>query len=344
MTARIAAIDIGTVSTRLVVARRAAAAGQPPQVVERQARITDLGEGVDATGRLSAQAVGRTASCVADYVARIRKLAEQDGAGTPTTVLTTTTSAARDAANADELLEALRGLGLAPQVIPGEVEATLALLGVTADFGARAIAVADIGGGSTELTFGRRDEAGALVRGRAVSLDVGCRRVTERFFPANGSPAPADALRAARAFVAEELGPFFSQPNGASAADIPETLVCVGGTATSLVAVGAGLVPYDGAFVHLRATPRADVSALTARLCALSAAERAQLPGLQPKRAGVIAAGALILDELMGLGGWDAYTASESDSLMGLLACVEAVIDGAPSPVTGWLPEVALLG
>ena len=164
---------------------------------------------------------------------------------------------------------------------------------------------------------------------------MGCRRVTERFF-AHGGPAGAREVAAARAFVAERLAPRFA------GAPLPRRLVCVGGTATSVVSVAHGLVPYDPDFVHLRFMPRELVGELAARLLGLSAEERAQLPGLQPKRARVAAAGALILDTLLELGGWDGYTASESDSLIGLLACAHARANGTPPPLP-WTPEVALL-
>ncbi len=329
----VAAIDIGTVSTRLVVARTRTDRGF--DVLERQARITDLGEGVDASGRLAPAAVVRTVATVDGYLARIR--AHLAAGGEPHAVVAaTTTSAARDAANADDLLGPLRACGLAPQVIAGDTEAALALLGVTADF-PDDVLVADVGGGSTELTAGRRDADGSLRQNGCASYNVGCRRVAERFF-ADGRPATPAAETAARAFVASVLAPHFA---GGRSARLPATLVCVGGTATSLVAVEHALVPYDSSFVHLHRMGRDQVSGLAARLLALSAAERAGLPGLQPKRAGVIAAGALILDELMGLGGWCAYTASESDSLMGLLACIRARLDGRPSPIGAWEPSLA---
>ena len=329
----LAAIDIGTVSTRLIAARTLP--DGTLDVLDRQATITDLGEGVDASGSLAPAAVARTVAAVAGYLDRLRALMGREGAR-EAFVAVTTTSAARDAANAGELLGALEGCGLAPQVIDGRTEASLALLGVTSDFPGENVLVADIGGGSTELTAGRRGPDGTLWEGRGASYDVGCRRVTERFFP-DGRPVDPAAEEAARAMIAQTLAPHFACGD---VSDLPRTLVCVGGTATSLVAVEHRLVPYDGAFVHLRRMGRPAVRDLAARLCSLSADQRAQLPGLQPKRAGVIAAGALILDVLMGLGGWDSYTASESDSLAGLLACIRAAREGEPSPI-GWSPKLA---
>lgn len=349
----LAAVDVGTVSTRLIVAEVTPAGQVFP--LERQAIITNLGSGVDATGLLDPDAIERTCATVAGYVAR---LAGHAAAGRPVERVTTTlTSAARDAANADELLGRLNAMGLEPQVIPGEVEARLSLLGVTSDFPGQNVLVADIGGGSTELIEGRKTPVGdaegdaapgTLAIGRGVSYDVGCRRVTERFFGGGDIPS-LEAIAAARAFVRATLAPFFGV--GAAGGEIfgaaslapspaPVTLACVGGTATSLVAVANRLVPYDSAFVHLHRTTRAEVSELVARLLAMGPQERRDLPGLQPKRADVIAAGALILDELMGLGGFDAYVASESDSLFGLLVCMRCALDGAPSPI-GWLPRTS---
>ena len=329
----LAAIDIGTVSTRLIVARTLP--NGTFDVLERQATITDLGEGVDGRGRLAPQAIERTVACVAAYVARIRALSPS-GAH----VVTTTTSAARDAANANELLEPLRALGLDPQVIAGQTEASLALLGVTASFPAnQPLLVADIGGGSTELTCGQRDKTGRLAHCDGVSYQVGCRRVTERFFP-QGGPVGAPEREAAAQFIAHELAPRFNQHDNAS--PLPRTLVAVGGTATSLVSVAHGLVPYDSTFVHLRFMPREQVRELTNRLLALPTEQRAALPGLQPKRAKVVAAGALIIDTLLELGGFDGYTASESDSLIGLLTCLNAACSQAPAPLA-WQPATAFI-
>lgn len=334
----LAVIDIGTVSARLALAEVGPSGAA--RMLERRSTITNLGSGVDATGRLEAAAVERTVGTVRDYGAVLAGWANR-GVSTER-VACTTTSAARDAANAAELTDALRGLGLAPQVIAGQVEARLALLGVTADFPGRDVLVADSGGGSTELAEGLRDEQG-LHAGRVVSLDIGCRRVTERFLaPPTGVdagayvPAPAQ-VAAARAFAARTFAPFFAEGEG------PRALVCVGGTATSLVAVANRLVPYDSSFVHLHRMARAEVGELARELLALSPARRRDLPGLQPKRADVIAAGALILDELLAAGGFDGYTCSESDSLAGLLACARAAADGEPSPLGtgGWLPQLA---
>lgn len=353
----LAAVDVGTISTRLILAEVDVSGRVSP--LERQAIITNLGSGVDATGALEPAAIERTCATIGGYGARLAELA---AAGRPADrIAVTLTSAARDASNAGELLDRLGAMGLEPQVIPGEVEARLSLLGVTSDFPDKGVLVADIGGGSTELIEGRRATgaaAGALSVGRGVSYDVGCRRVTERFFGGAQIPSLA-AIDEARSFVRETLAPFFLTDAGIAPAGVDAisedaagpladaagegaagTLACVGGTATSLVAVANRLVPYDSAFVHLHRTSRAQVSELAARLLDMGPGERRELPGLQPKRADVIAAGALILDELMGLGGFREYVASESDSLFGLLACVRCGLDGVASPI-GWPPRTS---
>lgn len=328
-----AAVDIGTVSTRLALCLQEE--DGTARMLERDARITDLGEGVDRTGRLTEAAVARVLGAVGDYLALVRARSAELGA--PAVAICTATSAARDAANAADLLGPLRAMGLEAQVIDGEVEASLALLGVTADFGGDPVLVADVGGGSTELACGRRGGAGALERGPVRSHDVGCRRLAERFF---GPQAAPGGERAAREEVARSFAAYLDELGERR----PERLVCVGGTATTLVAVTRKLVPYDPAAVHLAALTRAEVHELARRLLDTPLDELRHTPGLQPKRAAVIGPGALILDVLMEQGGWDSYQASESDSLQGLLACARARAFGEACPCPGWQPKTTFLG
>lgn len=331
MTELYCALDAGTVSTCMLCATRDAAHGT--RALLRQARVTDLGEGVDASGALLPQAVGRTVGCVADYMAQARGLAAKLGAE-PLFCLTAT-SAARDASNASLLTDRLAGLGLRPQVIAGADEAALGLLGVTGDFLGKTVQACDIGGGSTELSSGSRDAHGRLVQLEGASLDIGARRICERFLPAaNDRPADPADVRRARDFVRTALDAQLSRQES-----VPDTLVGVGGTATTLVAVLAGLDPYDSDFVHLRRTRRADLQALTARLLSMSANERRGLKGLQPKRAHVIHAGALILDELVAAGAWDGFTTSESNSLFGVVECMDAQAHGRQAPLA-WTAQM----
>ena len=165
---KVAAIDLGTVSSRLVLAQVEGGA-----IVEssKHTEITDLGEGVDATGRFCEAAVERVLAACRTFVDEARAF----GA---VCVCTTCTSAARDASNAALLLDGLRELGLKPQVIPGEVEARLTFFGVAHDFAGERIIVADSGGGSTELATGvYAPERGVFALEGTRSLDIGCRRV-----------------------------------------------------------------------------------------------------------------------------------------------------------------------
>lgn len=333
---RVACIDIGTVTARLAVAD--VAAGHVGRLV-KHSQICNLGEGVDRTGRLTQGAMERVHACVREYVGLAREAGAQ-------AACCTLTSAARDASNARELGGALASLGLDPVVIPGEVEGALTFLGVTQDFPGRRVLVADNGGGSTELAFGELRD-GTLDLRFVRSVNVGCRRVTERFLQAGDPPAP-EALARAHAFVADEFAPVVAQGHlraagtEGAAATAPEALVVCGGTVTSLVAVELGLVPYDPSRVHLAELTLAQVEALEARLASLTLAERRELPGLQPKRAPVMLGGTVAVAELMRQTGFDRLQASESDLLFGLAITAAATMEGTRAPV-GWRPTLTPL-
>lgn len=325
------ALDAGTVSTCMLCATRDEANGT--RALLRRARVTDLGEGVDASGSLLPQAIGRTVACIADYLAQARGLAREQGLSLVSCL--TATSAARDASNSRELTARLEELGLKPQVIAGTDEAALGLLGVTGDFMGTTVEVCDIGGGSTELSCGSRDAQGRLVQLGAASLNIGARRVCERFLACpDDEPCDPAAVRRARDFARNVFDAHLSQQ-----ANLPETLACVGGTATTLVAVLAELDPYDSDFVHLRQTGRDALHDLTERLLRMSTLERRGLVGLQPKRAHVIHAGALILDELVETGGWPGFVTSESNSLFGVVECMHAQAVGIQPPLS-WNPQM----
>ena len=320
----IAVIDIGTVTVRLAVAE---VAGGRVLRMAKYSEICNLGVGVDATGLLDADAIKRVYMTVASYVEAAKEAGTQ-------AIVCTLTSAARDAKNAPDLGMALASLGLEPMIIPGEIEAALTFLGVAQDFSGRQILVADSGGGSTELALG--NVTNNIINLPFIrSLDVGCRRVTDRFLSEGDIPTPAH-LEAAHVFASRLMRDALAASEYQEAIR-PEVLVATGGTATSLIAMNAQLEPYDPAFVHLRGISVEDVQNLEELLAKLSVEERAKLPGLQEKRAPVILGGTIVLFELMQATGFTTMIASESDLLFGLLITSAAVQEGRPSPVV-WKP------
>lgn len=332
---RVAVIDIGTVTARLAVADV-----EDSRVVRlaKQSNIVNLGQGVDQTRMLRHDAVERLLACVDGYLAVARQ------AKAPL-VCCTLTSAARDAHNSAELLDKLDARGIKAQVIPGEVEGALTFLGVAQDFPAQRIAVADNGGGSTEVAVGSLDEGGTLSLEWVHSINVGCRRITEKYL-APEYPPTQEGIDKAHAFAAGEFAPWMPWAGGDALPDAstkkPERLVITGGTATTLVAVHKHLDPYDPKQVHLARLSRDAVEALEARFASLSLEELQQVAGLQAKRAAVILGGTIAVDELLRAGHFDEFTASESDLLFGLSLVAAATARNEQSPV-GWKPELALL-
>ena len=325
---RVACIDIGTVTCRLAVAD---VADGRVEHLHKRSTIVDLGENLTQTGRICDGARERVLACVDGYLAEARSMAAP-------VICCTLTSAARDAGNSDELLAEFAERGLKAQVIPGNVEGNLTLLGACQDFPGHLVLVADNGGGSTELALGMLTPDG--LDARAIrSVDVGCRRITERFLSA-GDPPSADDLAAAHAFAAEYFDDTVRELGLREAG--AERLVVTGGTVTSLVAIDAKLEPYDSSYVHLHEMTRAQVEGLERQLAQITVAERAQLPGLQPKRARVILGGAVAVSELMRATGFDRLTVSESDLLFGLALTVDGVCGQGLSPVS-WEPELTSL-
>lgn len=303
---RYGALDIGTVTCRLLVAD--VEDGRLTEVAKEYA-ITDLGVGVDATGRLSETAMDRVLSTVDRYLA---VLADCDTPDHPVCGLVAmATSAARDAENADVFAAELEQRGVTLTVIPGEREAALTFAGASADFPEENLLVVDIGGGSTELIAGRAGAAPVASH----SFNVGCRRVTERFL--HDDPPTAEQLRAARAWVRETMAPYFD--NLAVEGFSIERVVAVAGTATSVVSIREAMEVYDSSRVHQARVTVDELGAIEERLAAESLERRQATVGLDPKRAGVIVAGLLILQEVLALAGADGYTASESDILKGMI-------------------------
>ncbi|MCC6103067.1 MAG: phosphatase [Olegusella sp.] len=331
MAIHVACIDIGTVTVRLSLA---SVQDGVVHLDSKVSTICNLGENVDKSRLLSQQACERVEDCVARYMKEIRDNSFK-------LVCCTMTSAARDAENSSLLIGALREFGLEPQVIPGEVEGRLTLLGVAQDFHSQRIIVADNGGGSTEIAYGallQNSLSVPFVR----STEAGCRRLTEKFLSRADPPTAEDRSQAhgfaASIFSVVEKDLVGLQEKFGQAARL---LVC-GGTATSLVALEKSLVPYDSSRVHLQTLSLDTVDRLEGQLASLTCSERACLPGLQPKRAPVILAGTIILSELMEQLNFSAMTVSESDLLIGLSLVSAAVVQGFNSPV-GWIPNVAEL-
>lgn len=329
MELKLAAIDLGTVSSRLMCAT---VDGGRIAHSTKHTVITDLGEGVDANGVFSDAAMERV-------VAACEGFAREARAYGATVVSTTLTSAARDVSNGEQLLGRLRALGLAPQVIPGEIEARLTFYGVAHDFAGERIAVADSGGGSTELVVGAygpygKDAASVFDVSRAQSLDIGCRRVTERFF--TSMPPTAEEVELAIRWMRPHFDAYW-----AGLRSRPDRLIAVGGTVTSLVAMVHELAVYDSRFVHLRDLTLAELEGCIARMGTLDVEGIAALPGVQAKRAPVLLAGAVIVRELMRAGSYDRLTVSENSLLAGVAYTMYELVAGGGSTVIGWTPELS---
>lgn len=295
---RAAAIDIGTNSVLLAIAERAG--NQLVPLLER-ATITRLGQGVDKSRALSSDGVARTLACLTDYAADLREFDSPR-------LRIVGTSAMRDAAGGEEFrARAAELLGVAPEVISGDEEAQLtyrgALSGLPTTSGP--VVVFDIGGGSTEVI---QAEAGEVRS--AISLDIGSVRLTERHLPTD--PPTADELAALTADVRRELSRLPLASPGAE-------LIGVAGTITTLCAIHQGLSVYDSLRVHGARLEQRDASELCTLLSGMSVAARCSLPGLEPKRADVIAAGAHITVEVMRWAGATRLTVSDRGVRWGIL-------------------------
>ena len=311
---RYAAIDIGTVTCRMLVAD-IDEEGRLREL-DREYAITNLGEGVDASGVLKPEAMSR----VLDVVARYQEvLSDFERSGRPVRVTAVATSAARDARNAGEFEHLLAERGIELSVIPGAREAALSFAGASCDFLGERLLVVDIGGGSTEVVAGRA--GGDPVRAR--SFDIGCRRVTEKFL---ASDPPSDReLECARQWTREGMRPFFEELRASGF--FLDRLVAVAGTATTVVAVRERMRVYDTARVHKALVTRTDLDAVSERLQSVALSERERIVGLDPGRAPVIVAGMVILQTVLDLAGVDSFTVSESDILHGIVldaACSDA--------------------
>jgi exopolyphosphatase/guanosine-5'-triphosphate,3'-diphosphate pyrophosphatase len=315
VTERLAVFDVGTNSTRLLVAD--VDGGAVVAELAREMVITRLGKGVDRTGRFDPAALARTLEVLAGYAATCRRLGVERSR-------LVATSATRDAADRQVFLDGVRDLlGVEAEVLTGRAEAAAAYRGATTGgvrggragptdasglAGGESTLVVDIGGGSTELILGDGGTARAMV-----SLDIGCVRLFERHLH-HDPPAPAE-VAALRADVAAHLAGVTGVLDPAAA----ERVVGVAGTVTTVAAIALGLDTYDPRRIHRATLEAADIAATAGKLAALTVAERAALPVMASGREDVIAAGALLLDELVGRFQIREMTASETDILDGVL-------------------------
>ncbi len=300
---RVAAVDCGTNTIKLLVADLDPATGAEHELV-REMRMVRLGQHVDRTGRLAEEALARTFAAIDEYAAVVT-------AHEVEAIRFCATSAARDASNSAEFAAGVEArLGVAPEVVTGAEEAQLSYDGATRGLAGKGLPgpflVIDIGGGSTELIVG---DGHGHVRA-SCSLDIGSVRMTERHLR---SDPPT------RAEVAAAVAEISSAVTGI---DVPlaraRTVVGVAGTITTVAAGVLGLAEYDRAAIDQAVLAVSDVHAMTERLLAMAVAERTALPYMHPGRADVIGAGALILDEVLRRTTVDRLLVSEADILDGI--------------------------
>lgn len=318
-TARVAAVDCGTNSIRLLIADLDPATGAFHEL-DRRMEIVRLGQDVDRTGRLAPEALERTFAACRTYAAAMREHGVP-----PERTRFVATSASRDAENRDEFVRGVVGiLGVEPEVITGDEEAQLSFTGATRELAADAFAqpylVADIGGGSTELVVG--DDAGTGVRA-ARSVDVGCVRLTERHLVSDSgsgggggiTETPTDAqITAIRADVNTAL----DETEKTVPLTEARTLVGLAGTVTTLGGIALGLDTYDPGEIHHAHVSLDQVREITTRLLTATHDERAAIPVMHPGRVDVINAGALVLLTLMERVGAQEVVVSEHDILDGI--------------------------
>lgn len=306
---RYAAIDIGTVTCRMLVVD---ADESGLYELTREYVITNLGEGVDATGELKPEAIDRVVRAIDGFLEVRDSLSTPDHPVIRTVAVAT--SAARDARNAADFAARLRERGIELSVIPGSREAALSFSGASIDFSGERLMVVDVGGGSTEVVMGM----GGVEPVCAHSFNVGCRRVTEKFL-ASDPPAPEELARA-RAWIHEKMASWFAEQSR-EAADL-ERVVAVAGTATTVVSIRDRMETYDSSRVHKARVSRQELLEVYERLAALPLSARKKVVGLDPKRAPVMVAGLLILLEVLDFAGIDAFTVSETDILHGITLAV----------------------
>ena len=296
---RVAAIDCGTNSIRLLIAD---IDGGNFREVVRDMEIVRLGQGVDQTGQFHPDAIIRTLTAVDKFAAEIAKRGVEK-------IRFCATSATRDATNRHLFVDGVRErLGIEPEVISGDEEAALSFAGAIQDLDPSQgpFLVVDIGGGSTEFVFGTTSVESAR------SVNIGCVRMSERHFA--NDPATTEQVELARTDIQAAIA--------IAAAEVPitkaKTLVAVAGTATTVAAAALELAEYDRYAIHLARISASQVHDTSAMFLTRNREERLALGYMHPGRVDVIAAGALVLSEIMKATGATEFVASESDILDGM--------------------------
>ena len=309
---RVGVVDLGTNSTRLLVAD---VEGGRVEEVERELRITRLGEDVDSRRKLLPTALARVRNVLVDY----RRSAENLGAER---VLTLATSAVRDAENGEAFLGEIEwSYGFTTQLLDGSEEAAMMVRGVSAGRPTlEDTLIVDIGGGSTELVVASNGAAPAA----SISIDVGCVRLTERFL--GSDPPSKPELATAGAYVRSLLPPYDA-----------ESAIGVAGTVTTLATLDLELDDYDPERTHGHRIARDSVERELERLAAMTLDERRRLPGIEPGRAAVIVAGVVVLREILDAYDLEEIEVSERDILHGAAFAAAEL----PKPEEGAAPPGA---
>ena len=296
---RVGVVDCGTNSIRLLIAD---IEGNNFREVTRQMQVVRLGQGVDETNQFHPDAISRTFAAVDLYAGEIARRGVEK-------LRFCATSATRDALNRAIFVDGVKErLGIEPEVISGEEEARLSFAGATREFNKAdaPFLVVDIGGGSTEFVLGS-DSVDS-----AISVNIGCVRMTERHFQSD--PPTQDEIAIARRDIQNAIDIAYASVDIKSA----KTLVAVAGTATTVAAAALDLPEYDRYAIHLSHISAEQVHSVSNRFLSMAREERAALGYMHPGRVDVIGAGSLVLSEIMKATGAKEFVASENDILDGM--------------------------
>ncbi len=296
---RVAAIDCGTNSIRLLIAD---IDGNNFREISREMEVVRLGQGVDKTGAFHPDAIARTLAAVDKYAAEIAKRGVEK-------IRFCATSATRDATNRALFIDGVKErLGIEPEVIAGEVEAALSFMGATKDFDKSKgpFLVIDIGGGSTEFVFGTSSVE------LAKSMNIGCVRMSERHFTGD-QPDPGQIASAI-----EDIDEAIRQAAKSVPITQAKTVIMVAGTATTVAAAALDLPAYDRYAIHLARISAERAHQISTELLRETREQRAAHGYMHPGRVDVIGAGSLVLDRIMKASGASEFVASESDILDGM--------------------------